>query len=731
LSSRNFQALAVPLAILASTQAFAGTGSTNFGGAVFISPKSGGATNNGGCSYMMIGNGGSGAYGVIRFTINYPTFGLQNRATITGATLSLTTASNTMPSGALGRTAQHYTADRLTTDFTIGGGCGPQVGGSPNGGFQLGGACASGNGATYNSPNCNGGGWGWFGGTATSTPDLQVSPINFNVANDVQAIINAGTTWIGWHLNYVNNSSDTSGHPSQSFSRAGTLSFTYSCANGTVPTPFFFSNSCTTCTGTANGACVTSVSGNSCSDPGAPSLSYSCICNGTGYQRSTAGFNCVPACQAGSCQGSGDSTATCSNDSGVGYHCNCTTGYIPTGENGTCVIGCNNASPTGAPCGNGGTCHTTDGGLTWTCACPSGYKSNNGSQALCIEYDGCFDNVGNSSCVITQANNTCADLPASVNPTGWVCTCNNPAYVGNTGSNPTACVNKDECIPKHCSIDGGDSLATCTDHPAPAIGYDCQCNSDLFELGTVGGFETCVDKNECASPSPFPCLNGTCTNIDAAHGAGYSCACDSGYVSTGGKTPTCIHPDSCGTNATTACVTDQKGNSCIDNPPPLIGYNCSCNNPAYTLSIDGSSCIDKNDCTPDHCGDDGDNHANCTDNKAPKAGHTCDCSPGFEFDGTMCADVNECASGSNPCAHGTCNNEKGTYSCVCAPGYELKKGSAAPTCVASASSGVVTYKVIPGDCGCRVGSRAPVSTVPIVLFFALALWIRQRSSRTR
>src|SRR5207302_1296093 len=136
----------------------------------------------------------------------------------------------------------------------------------------------------------------------------------------------------------------------------------------------------------------------------------------------------------------------------------------------------------------------------------------------------------------------------------------------STGGNTPSCVDNNECSPNHC-LGAGDTGATCTDHVAPATGYDCNCSDEFWTVGTVtGGFKGCVDVDECTvSPTPFPCVHGTCVNVD--DGGGYACGCESGYVSTGGKAPVCAHPDSCDNAAKAACAVSQTGNSCVDNPP--------------------------------------------------------------------------------------------------------------------------------------------------------------------
>lgn len=58
----------------------------------------------------------------------------------------------------------------------------------------------------------------------------------------------------------------------------------------------------------------------------------------------------------------------------------------------------------------------------------------------------------------------------------------------------------------------------------------------------------------------------------------------------------------------------------------------------------------------------------------------CRCLPGFSGDGTACADIDECAEGTDACpADATCANTRGGYACVCPPGKVLEGGA----CVAS------------------------------------------------
>jgi hypothetical protein len=499
-----------------------------------------------------------------------------------------------------------------------------------------------------------------------------------------------------------------------------TCSMGYTPSAGTQPTCVNF-NACTMSTG--NASCVVSA-GNVCNDLPPSSTSYTCTCNnayvGTGTTSCVDPNDCIP----NHCLDGGNTTATCTDLSpSAGYTCGCSTGFTLTG--GTCQSTCHSGSN---PCnvnGDTGSVCSIVGTGGWSCACTSGYVSNGATLATCGNLNACTPTAISKCTVVnnsTIAGNGCNDLPPP--STSYTCTCDGLSTVAGMSGGQPACVDKNDCVPDHC-LDGGDSLAVCTDHKAPLTGYDCTCSSALWSLGTVAGKTTCVDTDECATGNP--CVNGACTNVPL--GGGYVCSCDKGYVTTGGKTPTCVHPDSCSGDRQTdiACVIQEAGNVCVDDAPPLIGYTCACNNPAYTESLDHRSCVDKNGCVPDHCGDNGDRQANCSDRHAPKAGYDCDCGPGWMFDGTTCVDIDECTGGANPCGHGDCSNTNGGYECVCAPGYVPSK-TAPLTCVASAGNQNWTYKTIPGSCS--LGGRGDdASAAAMLMLAALLLPLLRRSAR--
>lgn len=90
-------------------------------------------------------------------------------------------------------------------------------------------------------------------------------------------------------------------------------------------------------------------------------------------------------------------------------------------------------------------------------------------------------------------------------------------------------------------------------------------------------------------------------------------------------------------------------------------YACTCDH-GFKLARDGRSCVDFNDCTDERqCP--GENFM-CVNTVG---GFQCVCEDGYRMTGTLCVDVNECASA--PCEH-ICTNTPGSYKCSCYDGYK-------------------------------------------------------------
>lgn len=83
--------------------------------------------------------------------------------------------------------------------------------------------------------------------------------------------------------------------------------------------------------------------------------------------------------------------------------------------------------------------------------------------------------------------------------------------------------------------------------------------------------------------------------------------------------------------------------------------------PGFKLNADGITCDDMDECSDESACPDA--NKQCVNTRGS---FECLCKPGFESKRGACVDVNECASG--PCEH-ECTNTQGGYHCTCFDGY--------------------------------------------------------------
>jgi hypothetical protein len=125
----------------------------------------------------------------------------------------------------------------------------------------------------------------------------------------------------------------------------------------------------------------------------------------------------------------------------------------------------------------------------------------------------------------------------------------------------------------------------------------------------------------------------------------------------------------------------------------------NCSNPEKP---DTTSCDDHDQCTSldqctdgvcagsgNACGDECapgvnpcDDNADCNDPSSAPGNVQCTCRNGYQGNGTVCTDINECQG--NPCgaSRGTCmQGPPGTYTCDCMDGFAVVNTATGPTCV--------------------------------------------------
>ncbi|MEO6776250.1 MAG: DUF4215 domain-containing protein [Kofleriaceae bacterium] len=209
---------------------------------------------------------------------------------------------------------------------------------------------------------------------------------------------------------------------------------------------------------------------------------------------------------------------------------------------------------------------------------------------------------------------------------------------------PSSCADIDEC-----ATGNGGCAQTCTN----SVGsFACGCTAG-YALAADG--VSCSDIDECATG------NGGCAQSCTNSVGSYACACGAGYT---------LASDGHGCADIDECATDNGG--CVQVCTNTAGaFACSCRS---GYAGDGATCTDIDECATGNggCSDictnsDGGFACSCAPDQGLAAdGVTCvTCGPGYQGDGTACADVDECALGTATCGEGsTCTNTDGSFTCA-------------------------------------------------------------------
>ncbi|HIN84973.1 MAG TPA: hypothetical protein EYN06_00730, partial [Myxococcales bacterium] len=290
-------------------------------------------------------------------------------------------------------------------------------------------------------------------------------------------------------------------------------------------------------------------------------------------------------------------------------------------------------------------CANNDGG--YECVCADGFIAD--TDGACADVDECAGMV--DPCA-DAANTTCAN-----NEGGYECACN----AGYAADADGACTDVDEC---GAEVAPCDASAVCVNSEGS---FECTCEAAGYAPGEDG---VCADVDECGAELN-PCGTGSeCTNTDGA----FTCVCGEGFTATEAgnacdNIDECAAPkyllcqeDTCDDETCQAavgalddwCLTDwdESCAECAAGGETLFGDDCSGLGTACSGGL--------SDC------DDG---STCTDTEGS---FTCACNEGFEGDGKVCDDIDECGADTDPCAdlaNSTCTNNDGGYECVCSEGY--------------------------------------------------------------
>lgn len=373
-----------------------------------------------------------------------------------------------------------------------------------------------------------------------------------------------------------------------------------------------------------------------------------------------------------------DENASCENEDGY-FNCTCNDGFemnITTSvchDIDECALGIDE-------CHDDAVCDNTFG--DYNCTCVDGYF---GDGFECFDSDECGHEAHENTNFTDHAFgvNNCSVFAACTNFAGFYdCDCEDGFY-----GDGFECADGDECgngtigtagvsafgMPIEDSYYGSeecDQNATCANVEGS---YNCTCVT-----GYRGDGFKCSEVNECREGLDNCHIDARCKNTEGS----FECICEDGFYGNGVN---CTDSDECGYGIAAAIdvfgIMDNLYNTSechefAECTNEIGGYNCTCDD---GFEGDGWVCEDIDECEEglDDCSDE----AECINTPG---NYSCECMEGFFGDGFNCSDIDECAEnaitsvgdifdwgyGNNTCdENAECSNQIGFYNCSCLDGY--------------------------------------------------------------